>query len=274
MSYAAVMVYVEADGTPELRVRLAAGLVDKFHATLIGLTAEANRLPLAAAGDVISDELVEIENETTRTKLADKGEWFRRIAAADHRKIEWRALQEFPIEALTCEARSADLIVIGQHTGPGDAYNALDSGAAILRAGRPALVVPDKVGSLTAEHIVIGWKETREARRATQDALPFLRDATRVTIVEICEPGEEATARDHIDDVAKHLSRHRISVGPKVILQQEGSGAAQLIQLAKDEKADLLVTGAYGHSRMGEWIFGGMTHDLLATGPICCLMSH
>lgn len=274
MSYAAVMVYVEADGKPEPRVRLAASLADKFHATLIGLTAEASRLPLVAAGDVISEELVEIDDEATQSKLAAKAEWFRGIAGAEHRKIEWRALQDFPIEALTSAARSADLIVMGQRKGPGDAYNALDPGAAILRAGRPALVVPDSVGSLQAEHIVIGWKEAREARRATEDALPFLHEATRVTIVEICAPGEEATARDHIDDVAKHLSRHRISGGPKVILQQEGSGAAQLVQLAKDEKADLLVTGAYGHSRMGEWIFGGMTHDLLATSPFCCLMSH
>jgi nucleotide-binding universal stress UspA family protein len=274
MSYASILVYVETDGRPEPRVRLAAALADKFRATLIGLTAEADRLPLAAAGDVISDELVEIESEALRTKLADKAEWFRRVAGAEHRKLEWRALEEFPIEALTSQARSADLIVIGQRKGPGDAYSSVDPGAAILRAGRPALVVPEKVGSLQAEHVVIGWKETREARRATEDALPFLREATRVTIVEICEPGEEATAREHIDDVAKHLARHRISVGPKIILQQESSGAAQLIQLANDEKADLLVTGAYGHSRMGEWIFGGMTHDLLATSPICCLMSH
>ena len=58
------------------------------------------------------------------------------------------------------------------------------------------------------------------------------------------------------------------------MLQKEGSGAAQLIRLAQDDGADLLVTGAYGHSRLGEWIFGGMTRELLATSPICCLMSH
>jgi nucleotide-binding universal stress UspA family protein len=58
-----------------------------------------------------------------------------------------------------------------------------------------------------------------------------------------------------------------------VILHQEGLPAAQLIRLAQDEGADLLVAGAYGHSRLGEWIFGGMTRDLLATSPFCCLMS-
>jgi nucleotide-binding universal stress UspA family protein len=181
---------------------------------------------------------------------------------------------QFPIEALTCEARSADLVIIGQHQAAGDAYNSLNPGAAILGAGRPMLLVPEKVDWLRAENIVVGWKETREARRAVLDALPFLQEATRVTIVEICSPGEEATAQNQLDDVAKYLSRHRISGGPRVILQQEGSGAAQLVKLAEDEKADLLVTGAYGHSRLGEWVFGGMTRDLLATSPICCLMSH
>jgi nucleotide-binding universal stress UspA family protein len=83
-----------------------------------------------------------------------------------------------------------------------------------------------------------------------------------------------ASAQEHIDDVARYLTRHRISGGLRAILHQEGSPAAQLIRLARDEGADLLVAGAYGHSRLGEWMFGGMTRDLLATSPFCCLMSH
>jgi nucleotide-binding universal stress UspA family protein len=156
----------------------------------------------------------------------------------------------------------------------GNAYRALDSGEAILKMGRPILVVPEGVNSLRAEHIVIGWKDTREARRAVRDALPFLQEATRVTIVEACGPGEEKTALGRLDDVARYLSYHRINAGPKVMLEQKGSGAQQLIRIAQEERADLLVTGAYGHSRLGEWIFGGMTRELLAASPICCLMSH
>jgi hypothetical protein len=63
---------------------------------------------------------------------------------------------------------------------------------------------------LRAEHVVIGWKDSREARRAVQDAIPFLQEATRVTVVEICESGEEAAAQEHIDDVARYLTRHLI----------------------------------------------------------------
>ncbi len=85
---------------------------------------------------------------------------------------------------------------------PGSAYTALDPGEAILKMGRPTLVVPEAVSTLRAEHVVIGWKDTREARRAVLDSLPFLQEATRVTIVEACEPDEEKTALGQLDDVS------------------------------------------------------------------------
>jgi nucleotide-binding universal stress UspA family protein len=273
MPYATVMVYVDADEAPEQRVRLAAGLADKFNATLIGMSAFAIRPAFMAEGAVVQD-LMQTDIKELRGKLAGRGSWFRTTAGAVHRKLEWRAVLDFPNEALASEARSADLVVIGQTRGPGDAYSTLDPGGAVLKIGRPTLIVPNGVEALRAEHVVIGWKDSREARRAVQDAIPFLQEATRVTVVEICESGEEGAAQEHIDDVARYLTRHRISGGPRVIIHQEGPGAAQLIRLAQDEGADLIVAGAYGHSRLGEWMFGGMTRDLLATSPICCLMSH
>src|SRR5262249_52769 len=75
-----------------------------------------------------------------------------------------------------------------------NAYTVLDPGQAILKTGRLMLVVPEAFSSLRAEHLVIGWKDTPEPRRAMRDALPFLQQATRVTIVEGCGPGDEKTA--------------------------------------------------------------------------------
>jgi nucleotide-binding universal stress UspA family protein len=70
------------------------------------------------------------------------------------------------------------------------------------------------------------------------------------------------------------MAQHRIKAERRVEIQAHGSGADQIIGLADDEGADLLVTGAYGHNRVNEWIFGGMTRDLLISSPICCLISH
>jgi hypothetical protein len=124
----------------------------------------------------------------------ERGSWFRTIASADHRKLEWRAVLDFPNEALACEARRADLVVIGRAAAPGDVYSALYPGVAVLKIGRPTLVVPDGVGTLGADRVVIGWKDSREARRAVVDVLPFLRDASHVTVVEICEPPPSTTS--------------------------------------------------------------------------------
>lgn len=273
MSYAALMVYVDADGVPGDRVHLSASLADKFGAVLIGISALAIRPPLVAEGDIV-EEVVEADLKEMSAKLAGKASWFRGLVDSHHQKREWRPVFDFPIDALAREARAADLVVIGRTAGPGDAYNSLDPGKAILRMGRPTLVVPEGVCSLRADHVIIGWKDTREARRAVRDSLPFLHGAGRVTIVEICESGERKGALEHTSDVRLYLERHRVNVGPTILQEQKGSSASQLIQLAQDEDADLLVTGAYGHSRLGEWVFGGMTRDLLVTSPICCLMSH
>ena len=270
MPYASLLVYV--NDRPELMVRIAVGLADKFGASLIGVSASPIPPPAVANG-IVALLPTEDDIKQMRAKLAEHGNWFRSVAG-DHRKPEWRQFLEFPVDVLSREARCADLVIIGQTERRFGEYGFVNPGEAILRMGRPTLVVPKGVGRLQAEHVVIGWKDTREARRAVLDALPFLHEAARVTIVELCGPGEEKTALERIDDVMRYLTRHQIKGGPRVLLQKEGSGAAQLIRLAQDEGADLLVTGAYGHSRMGEWIFGGMTRELLETSPICCLMSH
>jgi nucleotide-binding universal stress UspA family protein len=270
MSYAALMVYVDPDRVPEQLIQLAAHLADKFNAALIGLSAVA---PLVANG-LLASEMNPAHIKVTRAKLVDKGNWFRSVASTIHRNVEWRPVLDVPTEAVAREARSADLIMIAQHEALRDVYTGLDPGGAILRVGRPTLVVPDGVSSLRGDHVVIGWKDTREARRAVRDAIPFLRKATRVTIMEICPLGEEGAAQERMDDVVRYLNRHHIIGRPRVILHGDGSGAALLTRLAQDEGADLLVTGAYGHTRLGEWIFGGVTRELLTTSPICCLMSH
>src|SRR5450759_1772107 len=271
MSYATLMVYVNADHVSKTIVNVAAGLADKFSANLVGLSALAIMPPFVAEGVVIVDNVSEFDIAQMKTRLAEAGDKFRAAAGAG-RQTEWRSALEIPTDTLI--ARCADLIVIEKSGRSIDFYRVADAGAAILGAGRPFLVVPGSVKSLTADHVVVGWKDTREARRAIQDALPFLHEAKRVTVIEICENDQKEAARHGVDDVVLYLARHRIKAEGRVETQLLGSGADQIIGFAEEEGADLLVTGAYGHSRLNEWIFGGMTRDLLASSPICCLMSH
>jgi nucleotide-binding universal stress UspA family protein len=273
MSYAALMVYIDAGSMPEHRVRLAASLAGKFNSTLIGLSAVPIHPPFLIESVVIW-QATPADIEEMMSALAAKGEWFRSTAGGDSRKLEWRPIMDYPSDSLAREARSADLVIIGQTSGAEGDYAALDPAEALIRTGRPVLVVPDGVSALKAEHVVIGWKDTREARRAVMDALPFLHEAARVTVAQICEEGEDRAAQTSIDDVIRYLTRHRIKAEARLLFDEQGASPARLVKLAREEDADLLVTGAYGHSHLGEWIFGGMTSGLLAESSICCLMSH
>lgn len=274
MSYATLLIWVNIDYVSRQFVGVAAGVADKFAANLLGLSAVAIVPPFVAEGVVIVDNATEFDVAKLKASLAEAGHKVQ-AAAGSGRRFEWRSVIELPTQALIGEARCADLIVIESGRSAGDMYRSVDVGAAILGAGRPFLVVPAAVKSFAADHVMIGWKDTREARRAVQDALPFLHEAKRVTVLEICEKEQMETARRHVDDVVRYLARHRIKAESRAeLIQASGSRANQILGWATDEGADLLVTGAYGHSRLNEWIFGGMTRDLLTTSPICCLMSH
>ena len=136
------------------------------------------------------------------------------------------------------------------------------------------LTVPPEVEEFKANRVLIAWKDTREARRAVHDALPVLRHARWVGITEIAEEANKSQALAHIGDVARYLSRHQINVDIKLAKSANGGVADVLIAIAVEEQCDLIVCGAYGHSRIGELIFGGVTRGLLSASPVCCLFSH
>jgi nucleotide-binding universal stress UspA family protein len=180
---------------------------------------------------------------------------------------------DFPTELLAREARAADLIIIGNERENQDPFRALDPGSFILKAGRPVLVVPKGVASFSPRHVAIAWKDAREARRAVLDALPFLQQADTVMIVEILETGSDQTSRS-IKDVGTYLARHGIKTVTERLRPADVTTANSLLRLIEDENINLMVTGAYGHSRLGEWAFGGVTRDLFLESPICCLFAH
>src|SRR5262249_11719956 len=261
----------------DARVRLAAQLADRFASTLIGISACVLPPYPAEGAYFVTREFVEQEHQDILAALQRTEASFRAAAGEKGSKLEWlewRSAIDLPETFVVSQARSADLLVAGRAPSPMDICRCLDLGAAVLRVGRPMLVVPPGIDTLKAERILIGWKDSREARRALQDSLPLLHEAKSVAIVEVCDDGMEALARTHVEDVARYLTRHRISVGSAAAAVAKHGIASHMTDLARVEGADLIVTGAYGHSRLGEWIFGGVTRELLASSPVCCLMSN
>jgi nucleotide-binding universal stress UspA family protein len=273
MSFTTMMVHVDIERDSEQRVQLALALADCFQAALIGIAGLALRPTVAAGGVVVYHEPTAHECRTVSARLDDVGRRFR--AKGQHLKqVEWRTALELPYELVSREARAADLIILGpRHTG-GNGHELADPGVILLRAGRPVLVVPDTVALPQLRRVMIAWKDTRECRRAVCDALPFLQQAKEVLIVGIGEGESESNAKRTLSDVAAYLLRHRVAAAHEVWRQARGPVAAELLRQVQDEKADLIVAGGYGHSRLGEWIFGGVTHELLASSPVCCMLSH
>jgi nucleotide-binding universal stress UspA family protein len=271
MSYAALMVHFDATPQSAGRLRLAVDLSARFKAPLIGIAGRSYLPPFLAddgaldKGDAEQQEMAEI--------LADIGTTFR-ARAVRIKNVEWRGALDDTNRLVAREARAADLVILGRRADQGDLYYAFDPGVTILRAGRPVLLVPDDVDALEARRVVVAWKDSRESRRAVQDALPLLRDASEVMIVEVCEYGMELQGQKSVEDVAGYLRRHKVTVGAMAYLHTEQSVAGEILRFAKDEGADLIVAGGYGRSRLGEWMFGGVTRDLLADSPMCCLFSH
>ncbi len=142
-----------------------------------------------------------------------------------------------------------------------------------MRGGRPLLLAPPGVTGLKLTRTLVCWKESRESRRAVADALPILKASHAVDVVELTGEHEIEPTRARLADVGDWLHRHGVEANC-FATPSTGGESAHLAAIAKDLEADLVVAGAFGHSRLREWAFGGVTQDLLARGERCTLVSH
>lgn len=279
MSYATLLVPVEADPEIDGRLSLAIDLANQFDAKLIGVGAELWRIWVAggefdggyAAAEMYTAEAALIEADLQRAKAK-----FEAASAAVRQGSDWRSAIQFPILQVAAEARAADLVVTSPSHRPGRSdYNVATPAALALQTGRPVLVAPADATSLALGRVLVAWRDTREARRAVADALPILKRAKAVLVAEICGHVEASAAEARLADVAQYLLRHGVHAETRVGHEERDvSAAQQLFELADQHAADLIVAGAYGHSRLGEWVFGGFTRALLAQTGRAVLLSH
>jgi nucleotide-binding universal stress UspA family protein len=175
------------------------------------------------------------------------------------------------VEFAAVNSRAADVIIVGRareaDTEPGFF---LPVGPLIMTAGRPVLLVPPGVEALSADRIVVAWKDGRHARSAIQQALPFLAKASEVTVVGVGEEVDE----QQLDDVCRYLRLHQVSAAPHWRGLGRQTAAEAIVAEAVRAGSDLIVAGGYGRRRLLEWALGGVTEDLLAKSPVCCLLAH
>lgn len=271
--YRTILVHVDAEPGAAERIGLAADLARRFEAKLIGLAAALPRPPVEAiTAGVMDASILELERDQIAADFKLAEEQFRVLAEEAGTTVEWRAANNFPTFALAEAASAADLLVIGRSPSGliGNDYRAVDPGDLIMRAGRPILIAPAGASELDARGMLVAWKNTREARRAVSDAMPFLKRAEAVTLVEIREAGEASA----LADPAAFLAAHGVKCRTEGLERDQMSIETQLTAFAGRLRADLIVAGGYGHTRIRELVFGGVTRSLIAGCPVPCLLSH
>ncbi len=274
--YATLMVHLEVYRENSQLLRIASDVAERFDAAVIGITA-CQPIQIVYGDGYISGYALGEERDDLEKGMKTLEDQFRAALEKQGRNLEWRASVTFgsPSEYVAGEARSADLVVTGVARGQSwlDTARRTNISDLVMRIGRPVLIVPPHVGTLSAKNILVGWKDTREARRAVSDALPFLKNASRVVVVEAADDVLLADAQRNVQDVAAWLKRHGAKA-EALALEPKQEATTELAAVATMVDADLIVAGAYGHSRFREWVLGGVTRDIMEHPGNCSLVSH
>jgi nucleotide-binding universal stress UspA family protein len=282
MTYASLMVHLNLGRSNQNLLKITKTLAQRFDARVIGLAGghPSQRVYVDgyAGSDVFAMETAEIDEFLAQAKAGFYDEFGPESASCttEPHRAEWRSTNryEFLSEFAACQARCADLVIKAslppESSGESVAANTADL---VLRAGRPVLLVPGEVEDARFDWVLVAWKDTREARRAIADALPLLKLARHVRVVEIAPHNELAYAQARLDDVVAWLKTHGVAAQAQPTLLNPDNND-QLGSIADECGAQLVVAGAYGHSRLREWVLGGVTRSLLQGSQRCCLLSH
>jgi nucleotide-binding universal stress UspA family protein len=274
-------ILVQVDGAKSAPARYAAAIeTAQFHgAHLTGLClAIEPPVPTTVLG-MVPPEAIASQRETIREQAEFAMADFRLAVERAGVSGEGRIVQVLDFDAVDTfvqHARHSDLVILGQQDpidflplGPNFAADI------VMGRGRPAIIIPF-IGVLPVlgQRVLVAWDGGREAARAVNDALPILQRAHAVTVLSVNPDVTNDGKRDAGADISLHLARHGVKVtAARTIARETPVGDVILADIA-DNGVDLLVMGAYGHSRLREWALGGATRHILAHMTVPVFLSH
>jgi nucleotide-binding universal stress UspA family protein len=275
MALTEILVHVDESPAAEKRLKAAVELAAAAQAHVSALFLVTEPFMRALVGRHLPEEFVRQHLATLEREADARLEGLGAIAAGRSVGLETRretaALDRLPA-ILARQGRRADLIVVGP--GVDNSQEALTE-AAFMDTGRPALVVPTNwAGTLPPRRALVAWDGSREAARAAGDAIPLLRAAEDVIVVTVDAHRAGARFSDRPGfGLTTYLTRHGLKARVKQVAASGGIADTILGEVA-EERADLLVMGGYGHSRVREMMFGGVTRAILESAPSPILVSH
>jgi len=269
-----ILVQADTSLACENRLALSLKLAQAFDAHLTALHVTPNYAVPVYAEAPIGPEIIDAVRQAGRKNAASAKALLERVNGNYNVEISWREVDGDIVDTLCGYAHCADVAVLGQYNpnDPSDANPGVIEHV-LIEAGRPCLVVPyirDSYDIMST--VLVAWNGTRESARAVKDALPIMRMAKLVEVLWV-NPKQEPDENNG-ENVCTYLSRHGINVKLSRMHNEEIPTGDTLLSHAADISAELIVTGAYGHTRLREKILGGVTRHLLEHMTVPVLMSH
>ncbi len=272
---ATLMACMQIHGSNAAMLAVVGDLAERFGSAVIGVAARQGSAHVVIRGAGPAAPRRHDLNKFIREAAAAEAEF--RAALPKVRDLQWRSQVIIgpACEYIANEARGVDLVVATLDSADGIFFPSGEAevGDLLMRLGRPTLIVPSDAAGLKLKRSLVCWNDKREARRAVADALPLLKASQRVDVVEIVDAEALRETRRRLGDVGDWLARHGVEAQCSAEISS-GSEAAQIHAIAREREVDLIVAGAFGHSRLREWAFGGVTRDLLLRSDRCVLASH
>jgi nucleotide-binding universal stress UspA family protein len=278
MAFKNLLVHIDDGKACTDRIQAAITLARAHEAHLTGLYVAAEPSLLGDIGVEIparTEFLAALKDQLAERTEAAKARFIgvveRAGLSAECHWADWTGMGI--AEVIGLHARYTDLVVLGQPDESREPENHITEDV-VLSSGRPALVVPYiGAGKTIGERVMVAWDAGREAARAVHDALPVLERAKSVVVLVI-NPRRGDHGAEPGADIALHLARHGIKVEAQHLEAKGLSVADTLLSRLADQGIDLLVMGAYGHSRLRELVLGGVTRQLFQQMTVPVLMSH
>ncbi len=263
-----ILLFVHDDEGQEARLQVA---LDVTRAMGGHLTCFDIAIPAMIGDDFYSGAGQAIVMAEERVRESDNRERLEARLAHESVAWDWQDWVGFPGSILRDTADLADLIVVSSGIGQHGGHRALSvAGEVVVKSHRPVLAVPNKAHGLAMEGpVVVAWDGSCEATEAMRAAVPLLALAGEVRLLHFTDRNEAIEPRM----AAQYLSRHDIHA-EVVELEKSGPVADALLAQTRARNAGYLVMGAYGHARMSESLFGGVTRTMLMESPVPLFLAH
>jgi nucleotide-binding universal stress UspA family protein len=266
--------HLTRDSRNDARIKVAVDMAKVHDAHVTALYVIAPPEVPAFVMAYIPADVLEQQQADAETEAKKAQETFTALCDREGVANEWRLVNGDSRSVTAFHAHYADLVIVGQTAPAEERANGTEDlpDELVLAGGRPVLVVPyagtfDNLGKT----ILLAWNGTRESARAMHDSLPMMEKADKVIVYAVNE-----SSADHIpgSDISTHLARHGVNAEAHHTVARDISIGDALLAAVSDYGADMLVMGAYGHSRVRELTLGGATRDILNTMTVPVMMSH